>query len=95
MAESPICITRHVLVVVEVTVITFNTKQFFYFKFSVGTFQMRSSPGDDVIHRTIDTALKFGYRLIGEICEGICFRDVIANQFWGWHMGWDSHIFGF
>lgn len=33
--------------------------------FLVGTFQMRSVAGDDVIHRTIDTALHFGYRLIG------------------------------
>lgn len=31
----------------------------------VGTFQMRSVAGDDVIHRAIDSALRFGYRLIG------------------------------
>lgn len=30
----------------------------------LGTFQMRSVPEDDVIHRTIDHALQFGYRLI-------------------------------
>ena len=28
---------------------------------------MRSVAGDDLIHRTIDTAFQCGYRLIGEI----------------------------
>ena len=37
------------------------------FVFSVGTFQMRQVPGDDVIHRTIDTAFQCGYRLIGKL----------------------------
>ncbi|XP_015756501.1 PREDICTED: glyoxal reductase-like [Acropora digitifera] len=31
----------------------------------LGTFQMRSVAGDDVIYRAIDSALRFGYRLIG------------------------------
>ena len=28
---------------------------------------MRSVAGDDIIHRTIDTSLQSGYRLIGEM----------------------------
>ena len=47
----------------------FGRKIFFYHNlfFPVGTFQMRSVAGDDLIHRTIDTAFQCGYRLIGEI----------------------------
>jgi len=30
----------------------------------LGTFQMRQVAGDDVIHRTLDTAIQCGYRLV-------------------------------
>ena len=30
---------------------------------------MRQVTGDDVIHRTLDTAIRCGYRLIGELVE--------------------------
>ena len=33
---------------------------------------MRSVPEDDVIHRTIDHALQFGYRLIGKMIYSEC-----------------------
>lgn len=37
-----------------------------YYFFTVGTFQMRQVAGEDIIHRTLDTAIRCGYRLVGE-----------------------------
>jgi len=35
---------------------------------------MRQVAGDDVIHRTLDTAIQCGYRLIGELIEEVLGR---------------------
>ena len=52
----------------------------------VGTFQMKQVSGDDLVHRSIETAFQCGYRLIGKIKTVMCScypfhsQDLFSNS---------------